>query len=213
MQMPALIPALRNCAIAAIVMITACGGAWAQALSGSELVAALKQGGYVLVMRHANSPQTRPDAAIAAAGNTRLERQLNENGHKTAHAMGEALKTLRVPIGTVLSSPTFRTLETVQELQVGQATTFILLGDGSQGYEFSSFEDSGRFIRTRAAEIPRAGTNTLIVTHLPNFEAAFGDGLSTIEEGEALVLRPDGTTGTPVGRIKIDEWPRLAAQR
>jgi hypothetical protein len=112
----------------------------------------------------------------------------------------------------VLSSPTFRTLETVRELGVGTATTFNLLGDGSQGYEFSSFEDSARFMRVRAAEIPQAGTNTLIVTHLPNIESAF-DNASDVDEGEALVFGPDGKTGTPVGRIKIDAWPSLAAQR
>jgi phosphohistidine phosphatase SixA len=213
MQMPALGSVLRGCAIAAAMVIAACGAASAQSLSGNELVAALKQGGYVLVMRHANSPQVRPDASTAAPGNTRLERQLNENGHKTAHAMGEALKALRIPIGAVLSSPTFRTLETVRELAVGMPNTFNLLGDGSQGYEFSSFEDSGRFMRIRASEAPAAGTNTLIVTHLPNVEAAFGDATSDIEEGEAIVFRPDGTMGTQVARIKIDEWPRLAARR
>jgi len=212
MQMQALVPVFRACAIVAALIIAGAGGASAQSLSGSDLVAALKQGGYVIVMRHANSPQVRPEAAAAAPGNTRVERQLNENGHKTARAMGEALKALRVPIGTVLSSPTFRTLETVRDLQVGMPDTFNLVGDGSQGYEFSSFEDSARFMRTRAAEFPKPGTNTLIVTHLPNIESAFGDGFS-VDEGEAVVFKPDGTNGTPVGRIKIDEWPRLAARR
>jgi len=212
MQIPALVPVLRSCAIAAAIFIAMAGGASAQVLSGNDLVGALKQGGYVIVLRHANSPQIRPDHALAAPGNTGLERQLNENGHKTAHAMGLALKTLHVPIGTVLSSPTFRTRETVQELQVGMPDTFNLLGDGSQGYEFSSFEDSARFMRVRAAELPKPGTNTLIVTHLPNIESAFGETFS-VDEGEAVVLKPDGMTGTPVGRIKIDEWPRLAAGR
>ena len=213
MQMSGLGSILRGCVIAAAMAIAACGAASAQSLSGSELVAALKQGGYVLVMRHANSPQVRPDASTVAPGNTRLERQLNENGHKTAHAMGAALKTLRIPIGSVLSSPTFRTLETVRELAVGMPDTFNLLGDGSQGYEFSSFEDSARFLRVRSSELPRTGTNTLIVTHLPNFQAAFGDSTDDIEEGEAIVFKPDGAAGTPVGRIKIDEWPKFAGQR
>jgi hypothetical protein len=43
MQMPALVPVLRQCAIAAALLIVACGGAWAQALSENEEVAALKQ--------------------------------------------------------------------------------------------------------------------------------------------------------------------------
>jgi len=211
MQMPALVPILRGCAIALAIAVS--GGAGAQSLSGGDLVNALRQGGYVLVMRHANSPQTRPDATTAAPGNTRLERQLNENGHKTARAMGEALKALRIPIGEVLSSPTFRTLETVRDAGLGAAKTFNELGDGSQGYEISSYEEGARFMRARAAEVPRAGTNTFIVTHLPNFEYAFGDSASNVDEGEALVIRPDGTNGTPVARIKIDEWPRLAARR
>jgi len=208
MQMPALI-----CALAAAAAFLIPSGALGQSLSAGELVDALRQGGYVLVMRHANSPQTRPDATVATQGNTRLERQLNENGHKTAQAMGEALKALRVPVGEVLSSPTFRTRETVQDAALGTAKTFNELGDGSQGYELSSFEDGARFMRARAAEVPRAGTNTFIVTHLPNIEYAFGDSTSDVAEGEALVVRPDGTQGTPIGRIKIEDWPHLAAQR
>ena len=214
MQMPALGSIFRRCAIAAVIMMASSAGGSAQSLSGNDLVAALQKGGYVLVMRHATSPLVRPDATIVAPGNTRLERQLNENGHKTAHAMGDALKALRIPIGHILSSPTFRTLETVRELAVGMPDTFNALGDGSEGYEVSSFEDGGRFMRVRASEVPAAGTNTLIVTHLPNVQAAFGAvNAGGFEEGETIIFRPDGTTGTQVARIKIEEWPRLAGPR
>jgi phosphohistidine phosphatase SixA len=210
MQMPALVSLLRTCVLAAAAAGMVSSNAGAQALSGNDLVNTLRQGGYMIVMRHANSPQTRPDATTAAPGNTGLERQLNENGHKTARAMGEALKTLRIPVGEVLSSPTFRTLETVRDVGLGAAKTYNELGDGSPEYPLSSYEDGARFMRARAAEVPRAGTNTFIVTHLPNIEYGFGDSFSDVAEGEAVVVRPDGTNGTPVGRIKIDEWPRLA---
>jgi phosphohistidine phosphatase SixA len=205
MQMPALVPVLRVCAVAAAMFIAAAGAASAQLLSGSELVAVLKQGGYVIVMRHANSPQVRPDPAIVALGNTRGERQLNENGHKTARAMGQALKALSVPIGAVLASPTFRTMETVRDLDVGSANTFNLLGDGSEGYEYSSFEDSARFIRIRITEMPSAGTNTLIVTHVPNMEQAFGDSYS-IDEGEAVIVKPDDTLASIAARTDTPAW-------
>jgi phosphohistidine phosphatase SixA len=198
--------------MAAAMAIAVAGGGLAQSLAGNELVSALRQGGYVLVMRHANSPQTRPDSTIAAPGNTRLERQLNENGHKTAKAMGEALKTLGIAIGDVLSSPTFRTRETVIDLGVGTPKTFLELGDGSQGYEVSSFKNSTPFLRAQSATIPRTGTNTIIVTHLPNMEFAFANA-SDVAEGEALVLRPDGKDSVQIARVKIDEWPRLAARR
>ena len=213
MQMPALVSLLRACVLAAAAATMFSGGAGAQSLSGNELVSALRHGGYVLVMRHANSPQTRPDATTVTPGNTRLERQLNENGHKTAQAMGIALKALRIPVGEVLSSPTFRTRETVQDAALGTPKTFNELGDGSQGYELSSFEDGARFMLARASEIPRAGTNTVIVTHLPNIEYAFGDSFSDVAEGEAVVIRPNGRSWTLVRRIEIDEWPRLAGRQ
>ena len=212
MQMPGLVCTLRSCAIAAALAISVVGGSVAQSLGGSELVTALRQGGYVIVMRHSTSPATRADATTAAPGNTRLERQLNENGHQTAKAMGEALRTLRIPVGDVLSSPTFRTRETVVDLGFGPPKTFLELGDGSQGYEMASFKDATPFLQAQAATIPRAGTNTIIVTHLPNLEFAF-ESASDVAEGEALVFRADGKLGQQVARIKIEEWPRLAARR
>ena len=211
MQTVALGRVLRSIVIA--TWCVAAGSAFAQPLAGSELINSLRQGGYVLVMRHANSPQTRPDSSIVAPGNARLERQLNENGHQTARTMGASLKALGIPVGEVLSSPTFRTLETVRDLAVGNPKTFNELGDGSQGYEIASLEEGTRFMRARAAERPRPGTNTIIVTHLPNLQSAFGDSAADVDEGEALILRPDARDGGPVARIKIEEWPRLAPQR
>jgi phosphohistidine phosphatase SixA len=212
MQMPALVSFLRGCVFAAFALVAASAGAVAQSLSAGELVTALRQGGYVLVMRHATSPATRPNADTATPGNTRLERQLNENGHKTAKAMGEAFRSLGIVVGEVLSSPTFRTRETAEDLGLGATRTFLELGDGSQGYEVSSFKDSNRFLRDQSGVVPRPGTNTLIITHIPNMEFAFGEEASGIAEGETIVFRPDGRTGARVARIKIEEWPRLTAQ-
>ena len=57
---------------------------------------------------------------------------------------------------------------------------------------------------------PGAGTNTIIVTHLPNIEYAFGDSASDVAEGEALVVRPDGR-GRDAGRADQDRG--VAASR
>src|SRR5665213_3607121 len=56
------------------------GTAHAQALAGEALVKALRQGGYVIVMRHASSPREVPDQKIANADNVNRERQLDEAG-------------------------------------------------------------------------------------------------------------------------------------
>jgi len=112
---------VRLLAAAAILTGSAAGGARAEQLAGDSLVAALRQGGYVLVMRHATSPEARPDKAIADPENTNLERQLDQTGRDTARAMGEAFKKLGIPVGTLLSSPTYRALETVRLASFGRA--------------------------------------------------------------------------------------------
>ena len=76
---------------------------------------------------------------------------------------------------------------------------------------YSSFEDSAAVhAHPHPPKCPRAGTNTFIVTHLPNIEYAFGDRQASIDEGEALVVRPDGRNGNP-GRTDQDR--RVAAAR
>ncbi len=64
------------------------GALHAQERSPSELVTALKSGGYVLVMRHASSPREAPSKETANADNTKLERQLDEAGRRGATGNG-----------------------------------------------------------------------------------------------------------------------------
>ena len=105
------------------------GTALAQDLHGEVLVRILQKGGYILVMRHASSPREAPDKQTANPDNSKPERQLDEVGRNTAIAMGKALRDLRIPIGNVLSSPTYRALETVRLAQFGAPQTFVELGD------------------------------------------------------------------------------------
>jgi hypothetical protein len=56
----------------------------------------------------------------------------------------------------------------------------------------------------------RLDLETIIVTHQPNLSRAFPDWGSHVADGEIVVLRPDGRGGvTILGRVPIDEWPRL----
>lgn len=204
---------IRNCSLpwlslvaGALVFVSA--AAQAQALSGAALGNALRQGGYVLVMRHANSPAQPPDKAAADPENVKLERQLDSAGRDTARAMGEALKASRIPVGDVLSSPTYRALQTVQLAALGKAKTFAELDEGAAGMQGNAEAQRVAWLKARVAEAPRAGTNTIIVTHAPNVKGAFGvDAVA----GETLAFRPDGRGGAAqVARIKIQDWPSLA---
>ena len=92
-------------------LLFATGVVQAQSLSGDALVKALRQGGYVIVLRHASSPREVPDRQTANADNVNRERQLDEAGRASAIAMGKALRQLNVPVGEVFASPTYRLLK------------------------------------------------------------------------------------------------------
>ena len=190
------------------------GAAEAQTLSGPALTAALRQGGYVLVMRHASSPNTIPSKAEAAAGNFAPERQLDAKGEATARAMGEAFKALRIPIGPVLSSPTFRAVQTTRYGQFGMALPVPELGEGAAGMAGNAEEERRAWLDKKIKEMPPMGKDMLLVTHAPNITGAFGQAAAGIAEGEAMIFHPDGKGGAPlVARVRIDEWPALAASK
>jgi len=182
----------------------------AQPLSGAALGSALQRGGYVLVMRHASSPPTPPAPSEAEPDNLQRERQLDAAGRSTAQAMGEAIRKLHIPIGTIWSSPTYRALETLRLVGLGSPATSPELAEGSQGMNADSDVARLSWLRHAVTIAPRAGTNTLIVTHTPNILAAFGKEAANIAAGETLVFRSDGN-GMPilVARIKIGEWAGL----
>lgn len=191
----------------ALGLMTA-GAAHAQSLSGEGLVKALRQGGYVIVMRHASSPREEPDAKLANPDNVNHERQLDAEGRATATAMGKALHDLKIPIGEVFSSPTYRALETVRLAQLGNAHPVPELGDGGRSMQISS-EAQAAWLRNKVTQFP-SGTNTVLVTHFPNITRAFPQSAAGLADGEALIFGPDGKGGAAVvARVKIEEWPRL----
>jgi hypothetical protein len=182
-------------------------------LSGTALVTALRQGGYVLLMRHASSPPTPPAAGSAEHDNIKLERQLDEPGRSSALALGKAIKTLSIPIGEVWSSPTYRALETVRLASLPNPTIAAELGDGGQSMQAIS-KGQTVWLQAKVAERPPSGTNTIIVTQFPNIAEAFGQNASGLAEGEVLIVHPDRSGADEiVGRVKIEEWPALASQR
>src|SRR5579872_5288153 len=104
--------------LAALAVVTLMGAAGTIPLSGAALVGALRHGGYVILMRHASSPRTPPDPAQAEPDNVQHERQLDDRGRASARALGDALRRLKLPLGEVLSSPTYRALETARLAQL-----------------------------------------------------------------------------------------------
>jgi phosphohistidine phosphatase SixA len=187
--------------------------AHAQTLSSTALVNALRQGGYVLVLHHAQSPFQKPDKAAVDPGNTKLERQLDDEGKKTSMAMGEAIRRLSIPIGLVESSKTFRAMQTAKLAGWNNPEGVLELTEGTQGMAKDTDKARATWLGSAVTKAPRAGTNTVLITHTPNMMAAFGEAAKGVTNGEMLIYHPDSKGGTSlVGRIKIDEWTALAEQ-
>ena len=200
-------PTLEKMSLSVLMLAVVATGP-AQTLTGATLVEALQRGGYVIVMRHASSPMELPTRDTANADNYRDERQLDERGRTAATEMGKALRELKIPIGEVLSSPTYRALETIKFAELGEARTIPELGENGRSMQGTSNVQS-EWLRHRVTEFPK-GTNTLLVTHNPNLTAAFPQDAVGIADGEALVFGSDGKGGaTLVARIKIEDWPKL----
>lgn len=201
------------CATMAAVALAAMGHAHAQQLAGAPLIAALREGGYVLVMRHASSPAMPPDKAIADHENTALERQLDENGRSTSRAMGKALRALHISVREVLSSPTYRARQTVHLAGLPEPRTIPELGDGGQSMQPLQASPAA-WLRNVVSQPPLPGTDRLIVTHAPNITAAFGANVADVADGETLVFHPSGNgEAVLAGRIRIEEWPLLATRK
>jgi phosphohistidine phosphatase SixA len=164
-------------------------------------------------MRHASSPREVPDKQTANPDNTKPERQLDVEGRASATAMGNALRDLGIPIGAVLSSPTYRAIETVRYAQFGKPRTIPELGDNGLSMQGGT-EAQAAWLRRQVTQFPE-GANTLIVTHLPNLAGAFPDLAAGMADGEALIFAPggkmkDGVGAEPRGaRVKIEEWSMM----
>jgi phosphohistidine phosphatase SixA len=180
----------------------------AQSVSPTDLVELLRQGGCVLVMRHASSPREAPSRELANPDNPKLERQLDEAGRRGAAAMGDAIRVLKIPVGPVLASPTYRALETVKHAGFTSWTAVEELGD--RGKSMQGVDDTQvTWLRKKVAEVPQSAS-TLLVTHQPNLSRAFPDWGGTVADGEVVVLRPNGQgAATLIGRIPIEAWSSL----
>lgn len=206
-------PNLRLSAVALLITgiaLASCNAVRAETLTGASLVQHLRQGGYVLLIRHAHSPAEKPNKGMADADNPNHERQLDETGRSTARTMGEAIRKLRIPVGAVLSSPTYRALETVRFAALGSARTYAELGDGGQSMSAAAVAGQAGWLRNKVAERPKPRSNTIIVTHMPNIQAAFNKDATDLTDGEALVFYPNGHGEADlVAKIKIEDWPTL----
>ena len=183
----------------------------ASAQSDSALISSLRAGGNVIVLRHGATNADQADTNPLDPNDRAHQRQLNDAGRAAAKAMGEALRTLKVPVGQVVTSTFYRAVETGTLLGFGEVKSTSDITEG--GLVVSPNENNRRAaaMKKLAATAPPAGTNVILVTHKPNILDAFGKDWFDVREGEASIFKPDGKGGfTLVGRVQAADWTRLA---
>ena len=183
-----------------------------------RLLPGLKQGGYVLVVRHVSTDNTQKDVYPFVFDDMTKQRQLSEEGRKVAREMGGAMKALGIRLGEVYTSKLNRAIETGLLLSGTGGNPVSELTDSGAGSASAMANPSGSNSKVGTAigglvnKVPAVGTNNLLVTHKTNIADAFGKSFSDVKEGEALVYKPD-QFGLPkfVGRIKANEWAAEAS--
>jgi phosphohistidine phosphatase SixA len=185
--------------------------AQSSATAAPTWIAALRDGGYVVVVRHGATYADQADTNPLDPKDTAHQRQLNDAGRAAAKSMGDALRKLKIPVGKVQTSQFQRAVETGTLLGFGEVSSTADIAEG--GLVVTPNENNRRTaaLRTLAATPPPAGTNIVLVTHKPNIVDAFGKDWFDVREGEASIFRPDGKGGyTLVARLQAAEWTRLA---
>ncbi len=176
----------------------------AHALEGAALVKALRAGGLTLYFRHVATDMTQSDRVVVA-GECATQRNLTDAGRAQARAAGEAMRRLALPVGEVLASPYCRTMETAA-LLTGKEPVAEPVVRGRAGATGSiDYAPLGVLLAQPVAP----GTLRVVSGHGNGFRSVAGE--PHLAEGEAAVLKPEGSRFVVVARLAIDDWAKLPA--
>jgi phosphohistidine phosphatase SixA len=195
------------CTLSVLWTLGAIATASADAPAKADVVPSLQKGGYVLYVRH---PKTNPDQADTDPlhiENVHAQRQLSDEGRKQAKDLGDALRTLKIPVGAVMSSKFFRAQEAAKLLGVGKVETSMDLAEGGLVVSPNENQRRAQALRKLLGTAPPAGKNVIIVGHKGNLQDAAGKDLGDVAEGEVVIFQPIGENKAKVmARVPMPVW-------
>ena len=177
------------------------------------LVAAMQDGGKVIYMRHGATNQSEVDTG--RLGDRAGQRNLSTAGIAQAKALGDAFRSLQIPMGQILASPVFRARDT-GELAFGERVqvTMDLVADDYAGQNVSAMINATRrLLRT----LTPPGDNRILIGHRTPLEMvlerSFPD--TVLPEGAMAVFLPAGPSNPPqlLGIITAERLIRSATVR
>jgi phosphohistidine phosphatase SixA len=160
--------------------------------------ALLREGGYVVLMRHAYAPGTGDPAGFDIE-NCRTQRNLSDRGRQQARKIGVLVATRAAPVAKVLSSRYCRCLDTAR-LAFGQGA--VEETDVLDPIVAGAADADQR--KTRLLEAIASFSdyeNLIMVTHDETIAAITGQHA---REGEVVIVRAQGETVRVLGRIAFN---------
>ena len=160
---------------------------------------ALRAGGHVALMRHADAPGGVGDPPGFRVDDCATQRNLSAKGRADAKRIGARLKSEGIAVEQILASPWCRCMDTATLLELGPveaAPTFgnvVVLRDQTEALTAGARAVIGKWT---------GRGNLLVVTHGANILA-----LTSISpaSGEIVVVRSGSAAGIePVGRLLLD---------
>jgi phosphohistidine phosphatase SixA len=191
---------MRRIRSAIIVFLLGVGAAAGDARAGAaEAWIALREGGHVALMRHADAPGGFGDPPGFRVDDCATQRNLSAKGRADAIRIGARLRSEGIAAEQILASPWCRCVDTATLLQLGTveaAPTFgnvVVLRDQRQSLTSGA----------RAVIDAWTGSGTLfVVTHGANIQALTGIQPAS---GEIVVVRGGSGGGREaVGRLMLD---------
>lgn len=173
----------------------------------TEHLTRLQSGGYVLYIRHGKTDSSIPDQVPVHLEDCSTQRPLTAAGLEQMQGLGQALKTLNIPLHPVLSSPFCRALDSTRAAfpeQDFQVEELLMYTAG-----LSSQEKSVIVQRTREliSQPQPPGSNRVLVAHAPNL-AEIMDYFPP--EGALIIFKPLGEKGFEyIASIYPGSWARL----
>jgi phosphohistidine phosphatase SixA len=197
-------------AAAACVVISGWSGRTAGAeLRGDAMLNELKDGGYVIYLRHDRTDLSRSDTDPINLNDCASQRPLSIAGRAHAEKIGATFRAKGIPVGRVYASPVCRATETAElafpnvKPIAPHALTYTL------ALPKEELPVAAAELKKMLATPPMNGTNTVLVGHTTNLQEAAG--VWPKQEGGAVIFRPDAHGAfTLVGSVDPADFESVA---
>jgi phosphohistidine phosphatase SixA len=180
------------------LLLSAAASAAGQGAPGYEPWESLRQGGNIVLIRHAIAPGGG-DPPGFRLDDCATQRNLSDEGRDQARSIGEALRLQGVSVDRVLTSQWCRCRETAELLDLAPVEEYPVLNSFFSDRSTADVQTEAlrRFIAEAEPE-----NNIVLVTHQVNITGLTGVFPAS---GEMVIVRPGGQEGFRlVGRLELD---------